>query len=258
MDRSHTLFVSDLHLDADAPEAVARFLAFLRDDAVQAAALYILGDLFESWVGDDDTEPVRDAVCRALRELTRAGTPCFVMPGNRDFLLGAGFERRSGCQLLPDPVHVEINQTRMILTHGDRLCTGDTRYQEFRALARNPAFQRQYLQLPLAVRRALTHAARAKSREHTGQTRGHIMDVEPNSVNALLQLTAASLLIHGHTHRPSVHSPIPGTTATRIVLGDWYDQGSCLRLDNDGRYALLDLPRAPGTSGSTQSRRLRV
>jgi UDP-2,3-diacylglucosamine hydrolase len=237
------LFVSDLHLDATAPDAVAQFCRFLADDARDCAALYILGDLFETWIGDDDDEAARATVCNALRELTRAGTPCFVLRGNRDFLLGREFEQRTGCTLLPDPVLLQAGAVRAVISHGDLLCGADHAYLQFRSLVRSRWFQSGFLRLPAATRRALASMARSRSREHTRQVRSEIMDVEASAVQAALRCANSSLLIHGHTHRPGVHSlQVDGRTATRIVLGDWYDQGSCLVLE-DGRCELMSLPR---------------
>ncbi len=238
------LFVSDLHLDATAPDAVMQFRLFLQHEARDCAALYILGDLFETWIGDDDDEAARDCVCTALRELTLAGTPCFVLRGNRDFLLGRDFERRTGCVLLPDPVLLQFGQVRAVISHGDLLCSADRGYQQFRSLARSNWFHRGFLRLPAMTRRALALLARASSREHTRQLRSEIMDVEDHAVQAMLRCGSSSLLIHGHTHRPGIHAlQVDGRPATRIVLGDWYDQGSCLVLDDDGTHALLTLPR---------------
>ncbi|HXC61014.1 MAG TPA: UDP-2,3-diacylglucosamine diphosphatase [Steroidobacteraceae bacterium] len=248
MSRGRYLFVSDLHLDADSPEAVAQFIGFLRGEALEADALYILGDLFENWIGDDDDEPTRAAICAALREYT-ARIPCHVMLGNRDFLLGAGFERRSGCRLLPDPVRVQLGATTLLLSHGDLLCTADAGYQRFRDFTRRPATQRRFLSLPLSTRRALARAARAGSRRYTRNQPERIMDVSPQAVTALFRLGATGLLVHGHTHRPATHAhEVDGRSATRIVLGDWYEQGSCLALHADGRYEMLPVaPRAGST-----------
>lgn len=245
MPHGRHLFVSDLHLDGSSPAAIALFLQFLRSDAAASDGLYILGDLFETWIGDDDDDPARAAVCAGLRDLTSAGTPCHVLRGNRDFLLGAGFAARTGCQLLPDPVLMEIHDRRVVLSHGDLLCTGDTRYQHFRALSRGDGFQRGYLALPLSTRRAVAAFARANSREHTRQLRNEIMDVMPQTVTQLLRVAGADLLIHGHTHRPDVHAlEVDGIARTRIVLGDWYEQGSCLVLPAQGAPQLLQMPFA--------------
>lgn len=242
------LFVSDLHLDAGAPDAIAQFHAFLDGQAREAAALYVLGDLFESWIGDDDDEPARTRVCEALRRYTRQGHACYVMCGNRDFLFGAGFESRTGCQLLPDPALLEWGSVRAFVSHGDPLCTADHSYQEFRSMVRDGRWQRRYLRLPLATRRLLADAARSGSRAHTTRTRGYIMDVAPDAVDAACRIANADLIIHGHTHRPDVHTlQVDGRARTRIVLGDWYDQGSALLLWADGSHELRSLPRQAGS-----------
>ena len=237
------LFVSDLHLGADAPEAVAQFLAFLKADARDADALYILGDLFEAWVGDDDAEEARDRVCRALREFA-ATTPLFVLRGNRDFLFGPGFEARTGATLLPDPVLLEVGEVRALVSHGDLFCTDDHRYQALRAMVREAAWQARFLGLPLATRRVVADAARAGSKAHTRSTMRSIMDVNEPAVLAGMRASGARMLIHGHTHRPAIHRfEVDGEAAVRIVLGDWYDQGSVLTMRNDGSYELKALDR---------------
>lgn len=260
MPHGRHLFISDLHLDASAPDAVAQFCRFLQHEARNCDGLYILGDLFETWVGDDDDEPTRVKVCMALQALTGSGTPCWVMRGNRDFLLGSEFERRTGCKLLPDPVLLQIGPLRAVISHGDLLCTADHGYQQFRTLANSLDFQTEYLGLPLATRRALAQFARGRSREHTGQMRTPIMDVDSGAVLAALRCGDSALLIHGHTHRPGIHRlALDGKPAARIVLGDWYDQGSCLQLNTDGTYELLTLPRAaPASTLSIEPSRLRV
>jgi UDP-2,3-diacylglucosamine hydrolase len=258
MSADRILFVSDLHLDEDSPQAVAQFKDFLRGEARSALALYILGDLFETWVGDDDDEPVRESICAALREFT-GQVPCYALRGNRDFLLGEGFEQRSGCRLLPDPVRLEWGQRRLLVSHGDLLCTADTRYQIFREFTRSPAVQRDFLQLPLAARRALARRARADSRDHTRGAPENIMDVNAETVRTLLTIGAADTLVHGHTHRPAVHAlQIAGRDHTRIVLGDWYESGSCLALYGDGRYETLPLPARLGTTLNMASSSARV
>jgi len=237
------LFVSDLHLAAETPAAVEQFGTFLASEAHEADALYILGDLFEAWVGDDDSEPVRKQVCAALRDLSTT-VPCYVMRGNRDFLFGAGFERRSGCTLLPDPLLLETGEIRALVSHGDLLCTDDHSYQELRTAVRDADWQRRFLALPLEARRAVADAARKGSRQHTRSTMREIMDVNEDAVRTAFRASDTRLMIHGHTHRPGVYlHEIDGVTATRIVLGDWYDQGSCLRLHGDGNFELLELPR---------------
>ena len=237
------LFVSDVHLDAAAPQAIDQFLAFLRAEAAGAEALYILGDLFEAWVGDDDQEPANERVCSALRALTAGGVACFALHGNRDFLLGSGFCARSGCRLLSDPVIAELDRERVLLTHGDVLCTDDHSYQELRTIVREPAWQRRFLALPRSTRELLADEARAGSRRHTSRTVPTIMDVNPAAVTAAFRAAQVRRIIHGHTHRPGVHEDeVDGEPAQRIVLGAWYEQGSYLRYEK-GSYQLRVLPR---------------
>jgi UDP-2,3-diacylglucosamine hydrolase len=233
------LFASDLHLDAASPQAVETFLRLLAGDARAAEALYLLGDLFESWIGDDDPDPVRTRVCDALRALADHGVPVFVLHGNRDFLLGAGFEARSGCRLLPDPVITELHGRRVLLTHGDLLCTGDAAYQELRSTVRGPFFRQRVAALSLAQRELLAAAARADSRVHTSTVHADIMDVDPDAVAALVRATGVDCIIHGHTHRPAVHETrVDGRPLQRIVLDAWYERGGVLRWDADGIEAV--------------------
>jgi UDP-2,3-diacylglucosamine hydrolase len=238
------LFVSDLHLDAASPEATEQFLSFLSTEAAHAEALYILGDLFEAWVGDDDRDPGNERVCRALRALTASGVACFALHGNRDFLLGSGFCERTGCQLLPDPAIAQLGGERVLITHGDALCTDDHAYQELRSIVREPAWQRRFLALPRAHREQLAHEARAGSRRHTARTVPDIMDVNAQAVTTAFRATGVRRLVHGHTHRPGVHDlELDGEPAQRIVLGAWHEQGSFLRYERNG-YELRALPRA--------------
>jgi UDP-2,3-diacylglucosamine hydrolase len=240
-----TLFVSDLHLDALEPAAGAQFIDFLERRAASAEALYILGDLFESWVGDDDADAHRQQICAALHALSTHGVPCYVMHGNRDFLLQHGFEQRSGARLLADPVVIDLQGERALLTHGDALCTADRPYQLLRAVVRQPAWQQRFLRLPLRVRRSLAQQARAGSRRHTRVTAGDIMDVDERAVHAAMRACDVRLLIHGHTHRPAVHEfELDGAPARRIVLGAWHAHGSCLSWQH-GEFRLEELPRSP-------------
>jgi UDP-2,3-diacylglucosamine hydrolase len=234
------LFVSDLHLDAHSSAANERFLTFLQQQASQARVLYILGDLFEAWIGDDDPEPAKGLICAGLRRLTDGGVPCFVMHGNRDFLLGEQFAARTGCQLLPDPVIATFDEEPVLLTHGDALCVDDHPYQELRTTVRQPAWQRRYLRLPLPTRELLAGQARRGSQAHTSRTIPYVMDVNEAAVGALWR-SGISRIIHGHTHRPGVHTSVcDGRSVQRIVLGAWYEQGSYL-LRESGRYELREL-----------------
>ncbi len=236
-------FVSDVHLDAATPEAQRQFLEFLRAQAAHARALYILGDLFEAWVGDDDVGDERGAVIAALRQLTGSGVACFLLHGNRDFLIGEEFCRQSGCQLLPDPVIAELDGERVLLTHGDALCTDDHSYQELRSIVRDTVWQQRYLSLPLSDRQLLANEARAGSRAHTARTVPKIMDVNTAAVIAAFKAARVRRIIHGHTHRPAVHDAlVDGLPVQRIVLGAWYEQGSYLAYQA-GRYELRTLPR---------------
>jgi UDP-2,3-diacylglucosamine hydrolase len=237
------LFISDLHIDASRPAITDQFLGFLAAEAVRADALYILGDLFESWVGDDAADSSQAAAIEGIHALTSRGVPCFVMHGNRDFLLSEQFCRMSGAQLLPDPLIVTLYGEPVLVMHGDALCTDDRAYQRLRATVREPAWQRQFLALPIASRRALAGAARAGSQAHTAAVEYAITDVNAGSVEAALRGAGTATLLHGHTHRPAIHAlQVDGRPCTRIVLGDWYDQGSLLRWDRNGPE-LASLPR---------------
>lgn len=254
MSQGRYLFVSDLHLDSTTPAAIATFLDFIEEEARRSSGLFILGDLFESWIGDDDEDPSRRRVCNALRGLTAAGVPCRVQHGNRDFLLGAGFAARTGCELLPDPFTLQAGPRRLVLSHGDALCTLDVAYQRFRGLVRNRAIQRTWLALPLAARRGLANALRRRSHRQTRAKPADIMDVTPDAVAALLRATGAEVLVHGHTHRPGEHAlVVDGRPCTRIVLGDWYEQGSLLVVHADGSHErrVLNAAAAPALRSET-------
>jgi UDP-2,3-diacylglucosamine hydrolase len=229
------LFISDLHIDESRPAITEQFLSFLAAEARDAEALYILGDLFESWVGDDAADAAQSAAITGLRSLTAQGVPCFVMHGNRDFLLAAQFCRMSGAELLPDPLIVTLYGEPVLVTHGDALCTDDRAYQRLRATVRDADWQRQFLALSIASRRALAGAARVGSQAHTAALEYAITDVNADSVAKALRGAGTATLLHGHTHRPAIHAlQVDGRPCTRIVLGDWYDQGSLLRWDRNG------------------------
>lgn len=226
-----TLFISDLHLDGSRPETTAQFLKFLAEEARGAAALYILGDFFEVWIGDDDDDPHHARVMDGLRTLTAAGVPVFLMHGNRDFLIGERFAGRTGVKLLSDPALVDLDGKPTLLMHGDTLCTDDLQYQRARRFMRNGLVQGIYLDLPLSLRRRIAAYARAKSQKDTAAKASYIMDVNQNTVESTMARYGVTRLIHGHTHRPAIHrfKGVDGTAMERIVLGDWYEQSSILR-----------------------------
>lgn len=235
---SHTLFISDLHLCGERPRITQSFLRFLAGPARQAEALYILGDLFEYWAGDDDLaqDAHHSEVVTSMRALSEAGVAAHVMRGNRDFLLGEGFAQASGATLLPDPLLMDLYGKRVLLSHGDALCTDDLEYQQFRGMVRNPLWQQQFLALPLAQRRAQIEAVRMRSEQGKTEKSLAIMDINDHACASLIRAQHfPDALIHGHTHRPGVHAlTIDGHACERIVLGDWYEQGSCLLGDSTG------------------------
>ena len=223
------LFVSDLHLDASRPAAIDCFLRFLAGPARDAGTLYILGDLFEAWIGDDAASPHERAILDALRRYTRAGCQCFFLRGNRDFLVGEAFAADTGVALLADESRIELAGRPALLMHGDTLCTDDHAYQTYRRFVPRPAVQALYLALPARVRSGLAAYARRRSMEANAGKPAATMDVNPSAVVDALRRHDVSLLIHGHTHRPAVHVlQANGREARRVVLGAWYEQGSVL------------------------------
>jgi UDP-2,3-diacylglucosamine hydrolase len=244
-----TLFISDLHLDAERPQTTALFLEFLQREAMSADALYIIGDLFEAWVGDDDPSELATQVADGLRAVSSAGVPVFFIRGNRDFLLREDYARRCGMRILPDPSVIDLYGKPVLILHGDLLCTSDVAYQAFRAQTRNPAWQEQMLSQPLAVRIGFAQQARAASAAHQGGMKDGdraqyetLTDVTPEEVESTFARYGIDAMIHGHTHRPAVHDlQVNGRPCQRIVLGDWYEQGSVLRVDRTG-YDLQALP----------------
>ncbi|HEX5314330.1 MAG TPA: UDP-2,3-diacylglucosamine diphosphatase [Gammaproteobacteria bacterium] len=230
-----SLFNSDLHLDAARPAITALFLEFLAGEARAAETLYILGDLFEAWIGDDDPDPHHAEVAAALASLTAAGVPVRFLVGNRDFLLGENYAARAGMEILCEPVTLNLHGRPTVVLHGDVLCTDDRDYQEFRATVRNPGWQRAFLARPVAERRAAATAARAESRRRLAGKAPEIMDVNEAAVAAMFREQAVTRMIHGHTHRPAMHRlEVDGRSCERIVLGDWYEQGSVLHVDDAG------------------------
>jgi UDP-2,3-diacylglucosamine hydrolase len=239
-----TLFVSDVHLSAARPDLVELFVRFLSNEARQADALYILGDLFDLWLGDDDPDPVSRRVTAALADLTRSGVPVYLMHGNRDFLIRDGFARASGATLIADPAMIDLCGMPTLLTHGDALCTDDLEYQRARARYRQPWVESALLAMPRFVRAAIGRHFRAKSERNKQSLPREIMDVNTGAVEALLRDHGHPRLIHGHTHRPARHEHVvDGRACERWVLADWYRTGAYLRCDRDG-CAAVTLPAA--------------
>ena len=244
-----TLFVSDLHLDPARPEITALFLRFLQREAASADALYILGDLFEAWVGDDDPSSTGQQVADGLRRLADAGVPVYFVHGNRDFLVGQDYAGRAGMRILPDPAVVSLYGEPVLVMHGDLLCTDDHAYQAFRAQTRDPHWQAMFLAQPRAARQAFAAQARQASMSRQqdmidGDRASFeaVTDVNPQAVEATLARFGVATLVHGHTHRPAMHAVrIGDREGRRIVLGDWYEQGSVLRV-SPGHCDLQALP----------------
>ena len=238
-----TLFISDLHLEADRPEIGTQFVEFLDGEATSAEALYILGDLFESWVGDDDPNPHYAEMKQAIRRLADGGVPVYFMHGNRDFLIGEQFAEETGARLLPDPYPIDLYGRSVLLAHGDAYCTDDVEYQKTRAMVRDPAWQAMMLDKPLEERLAIARSVRAESQARNAQLAEDIMDVNAGAIVDAIEGAGVEILLHGHTHRPAVHDvTLSDRNATRIVLGDWYEQGSVVRWDENG-YELSAMPR---------------
>ena len=230
------LFISDLHLDPAArPGGVADFVAFCATEAREAESLYILGDLFEAWIGDDDDDPALAPIVAALAALTGAGVRCRFMHGNRDFLIGERFSAETGVGLMSELEPVELYGERVLLTHGDLLCTDDVRYQELRRELRDEAWRRGFLEKPLAERRRIAAGLRELSRAEIAAKAETIMDVNEATVRETMRVFGVRSLLHGHTHRPAIHRfELDGAPARRIVLNDWYGPGGYVRWDRRG------------------------
>jgi len=218
---SRTLFISDLHLSPDLPRVTQGFLSYLKQ-AQGATALYVLGDLFEAWVGDDNLDDYNVAVINAFRTLSDSGTRLFFVHGNRDFLLGEGFTQATGGTLLPDSQAIDAEGEHLLVMHGDQLCTSDEKYMAFRAQSRDPAWQQMMLEKPLDQRLMIANMWRMQSKAINSNKPENIMDVTPEDVVRVMQDAGVKTLLHGHTHRPDVHAlEVAGQTARRMVLGDW-------------------------------------
>ncbi len=235
------LFISDLHLAPERPDIIQLFLNFMDEQACSAKELYILGDLVEYWLGDDDKAEALEPVFSKMKLAADNGLKIYLMHGNRDFLMGPQLAKRCGCTLIDDPYIADLNGTPAILMHGDTLCTDDVRYQELRKMLRNPAWQQDFLSRPLADRIVMAKALREKSAEETQSKDADIMDVNANAVNEIYNKHHISLIIHGHTHRPNVHiTKLNNQKFTRIVLGDWYKKGSVLEFNSADDFQLKE------------------
>ncbi|MFC3189735.1 UDP-2,3-diacylglucosamine diphosphatase [Pseudocitrobacter faecalis] len=226
-----TLFIADLHLQTEEPAITAGFLRFLAGEARHADALYILGDLFEAWIGDDDPNPLHQHIARAIKALVDSGVPCYFIHGNRDFLLGKRFARESGMTLLPQEQRLELYGRPVLILHGDTLCTDDAGYQAFRAKVHTPWIQKLFLMLPLFIRQKIAARMRADSKAANSHKSMEIMDVNPQAVVDVMEKHHVQWLIHGHTHRPDVHTlTANGEPAYRVVLGAWHTEGSMVKV----------------------------
>lgn len=226
-------FISDLHLSAQEPGITHAFLNFLEHIAPTGDALYILGDFFESYIGDDDTDPFITIIIDALAKLTKTGFPIYLMHGNRDFLIGKQFAKKSGVALIPDPTVITIGNKHLLLMHGDSLCTEDKAHQRFRKITGNKIAQRIFLWLPLSFRKKLANDLRNESMKENRYKSAEMMDVSQNAVDHVIKKYNADKLIHGHTHRPMI-------SEKRIVLGSWETQGNYLEVDADGEAKLIN------------------
>lgn len=238
-----TLFISDLHLDPSRPATVRAFFDFLLEDAVDADALYILGDFFEAWIGDDNDSELAQSVSKALYQLSLTNTPIYIQHGNRDFLLGDLFCSMSGCTLLPDPYIVELYGKPVLLMHGDSLCTDDTKYMELRSMLRSQAWQTQFLSQSIEQRNHVAQQLRSASKKANSNKPEDIMDVNTTAVEDAFKSDTADLLIHGHTHRPNIHDHlINNRVVKRVVLGDWDDYAWALQYQPDHSFQLKKWP----------------
>jgi len=237
-----TLFIADLHLQTEEPAITAGFLRFLAGTAREADALYILGDLFEAWIGDDDPNPLHRQIAAALKALAESGVPVYFIHGNRDFLLGQRFARESGMTLLPEEKVLELYGKRLLILHGDTLCTDDAGYQAFRAKVHQPWLQTLFLALPLFIRMRIAAKMRAGSKSANRTKSLAIMDVNPQAVVKVMEKHQVQHLIHGHTHRPDIHAlTANGEPAYRYVLGAWHSEGSMVKVTAD-KIELIAFP----------------
>ncbi|MCG7587186.1 UDP-2,3-diacylglucosamine diphosphatase [Photobacterium sp. OFAV2-7] len=230
-----TLFISDLHLSAERTDITDCFLTFMKEEATGVDALYVLGDLFEMWIGDDDDSPFHQQIKSAFRQLTESGVPCYFIHGNRDFLVGKRFSRETGVKLLPEHSVIDLYGTPTLILHGDTLCTLDEDYQRYRKKVHNRFIQWLFFRLPLSYRQKIGNKMRSNSSMTNQEKSQDVMDVTPDEVEKIMAQYQVTAMIHGHTHRPAVHRLSVGSQpASRTVLGDWYDHGSVLVCTPDG------------------------
>ncbi|PWI33930.1 UDP-2,3-diacylglucosamine diphosphatase [Vibrio albus] len=224
-----TLFISDLHLTPSRTDITECFIRFMREEAAKADALYVLGDLFEFWIGDDDNSPFSRLIKAEFKTLTGSGVPCYFVHGNRDFLVGKRFAKDTGVTLLDEVSVIDLYGTKAVVLHGDTLCTDDHNYQEYRKKVHQPWLQWVFNRLPLFIKKKIVSKAQQDIGKDKQRKSLDIMDVNQSEVEKVLSDTGTSVMIHGHTHRPYIHKINKiGTQKTRIVLGDWYEQGSVL------------------------------
>lgn len=239
----HTLFISDLHLDLAEPQITQAFLRFLQQQAPKAEALYILGDFFETWFGDDNPNELYNLVSAELFKLSQTGIPIYFMHGNRDFLMGEAYFKRCGMKLIPDPTVITLYDKKILLMHGDSLCTNDGLHQWFRNTTRTRTFRRIFLSLPLGLRKLMAAGIRFNSKKHTKRLDYTILDVTNTAVENSMKQHQVNLLIHGHTHRPAIHEfTLDQQSAKRIVLGSWHHHVSALYVDDQGELELQHIP----------------
>lgn len=240
---SHTLFISDLHLDPNEPKVTDAFCRFLTHQASEADALYILGDFFEAWVGDDDLTEYHQHIIHTLRQFTRQNIPVYFMHGNRDFLIGKKFVKMTGVQLIPDPTLIQLYGKPILLLHGDSLCILDSKHQKSRRIMHNKLCQKAVLLLPLSYRRKVGRRIRERSYQRNQNIADNIMDVADIEVTRVMTANKTQLMIHGHTHRPAIHElTIANQPAQRIVLGAWHQGGTILKYKSNGEHQLEAVP----------------
>ncbi len=238
---SEILFISDLHLTPDRPLIIKLFCQFVNERAIYSEALYILGDFFEYWIGDDDPANGLESIFEAFDTLKKHNIPVYFMHGNRDFLISSGFEKRAHCKIIPDPKIITINSNKIILLHGDSLCTKDTQYQKFKQLVRSDTWKEEFSSKSLAERKSIVEGLRDTSKTETSNKDEEIMDAEQEAIDEIMRDEKVDYMIHGHTHRPNIHnSTLDNRTITRIVLGDWYEHGSVLSVKTQSNNEGLD------------------